>query len=477
MRSETEETADYVVSAFRPFNSPTVTEDDWNQLREFLAGESDRLFNHIVNSEDGLADIELGAPKYYETAEEAPADLSIRQFPAFAPKGWVGQYPGGFRVTQDRITQEQFQTMRAEVAAWIETAGPATARSILRFLPDVAIRRAETYRSYSQRLIEETEAVLSHRPPVTTEFKRERSQRPRGRPLPAQTIRERAKGRHTVVSQRVEFTLDTLPNLLLIRFHLELAGSLAELTEAVPAFGETIADNITYHREFVTDQFPDELMEKAIATEFDDPRVVSETRGNAAETISRIIDLWEGYRAQVPLANMITEQLDTAILPVEKVYELYVLSELLAVLERVTAESAEFGDNGLADDISVGGFTLRYDQPVAKKQSRLLTTFTQNPRYRPDYVLEYANDVIWVGDAKFREKLDADDGDRFIRYLIDLLPAGRENPAVGTIIMPDTVETSNPTDEGDYQIDIAQVAPGNDSSRLSHLEDRWAAIQ
>lgn len=476
MSSSVKQAADYDLSAFHIYNSSAVARDDWEQLESFLSGEASELFDHIIESENGPDDIELGAPEYYGTPEDAPSDSSISAFPAFRPKGWVGQYPGGFRVTQDRVTEEVFQTMRSEVAAWIETTGPATARSLLRFLPEVAIRRAETYRSYSQRLIEETEEVLSHRPPVTTEFKRETSQNPRGRPLPVQTARERAKGRHTVVSQRVEFTLDTLPNLLLIRFHLELAGSLAELIDTVPAFGETVDERITYHREFVTDQFPQPLMRKALSTEFDDPRVVAETRNSSSETTDRVIDLWEGYRGQVPLANVITEQLDTAILPAEKIYELYVLSELLALLERVTDESPEFGDKGLKNDISIGKFTLRYDRPVEREWSRLLTTFTQKPNYRPDYVLQYADKVIWVGDAKFRGQLGTEDGNRFLRYLIDLLPAGAEKPAVGTIIMPDTDEKSNQTNVDDYQIDIAQVAPDHDSSRLSYLEKRLTAI-
>ncbi len=464
------------IDAFRSEGLEAYTQGDREALKRFITKDAAGLFEYVASDDDGDG-VELGAPEYYETVEDAPKRDSASSYPAFDPKGWVGLYPGGFEVTQNRVEEDAFRTMRSDVAMWIETAGPATAKSVLRFLPDVAIRRAETYRSYSQRLIEETEEVLAHRPPVTTKFSRETGQQVRGRPLPAQTAQERGKGRQTVVSQRVEFTLETLPNLLLIRFHLELAGSLSELATDVPAFGETISGNATYHREFVTDQFKENLTEKALSMEFDDPSLLAETRQEATPAMNRVIDLWEGYRTQTPLASEISDRLDTAILPAEKIYELYVLAKLLELLEDIAGESAEIGEGGVETPIQVGSWSLHYDRRISANQSRLFSpVFTNFPAYRPDYVLEHDGEIVWFGDAKFRGSLDRDDGNRFLRYLVDLLPAGTEEPAVGTLFVPDIQSKRHMTEAGDYRIDVSKLCPGIDSNDMQWLRERVVVI-
>lgn len=455
------------VDAYRSFDLTAVPQQDQEDLKAFIEDDAAALFDHVASQEGD--DVELGEPEYYESAADAPSNDHASGYPAFNPKGWVGRYPGGFRVTQNRVPESKFQSMRSDVAMWIETAGPATARSLLRFLPDIAVRRIETYRSYSQRLIEETEEVLAHRPPVTTEFTRETGQQLRGRPLPTLTARERAKGHQTVVSQRVEFSLETLPNLLLIRFHLELAGSLAKLTALVPSFREMISGNVTYHQEYITDQFQDELIDQAISTEFDDPRVLAKTRQAATPVMNRIIDLWEGYRSQTPLAATISERLDTAILPAEKVYELYVLANLFELLEEVSEESPNISDRGLADPIQIGSFSLHYDRKVSPDQSRLLDPVFNWSSYRPDYVLEHKGDVIWVGDAKFKRRLDKEDGNRFVRYMIDLLPGGEQTPSLGTIFAPEVDTHQQVTEAGDYRIDVSRVAPTEGSASLTEL--------
>jgi hypothetical protein len=274
------------------------------------------------------------------------------------------------------------------------------------------------------------------------------------------------------VSQKVSFTFDTLPNLLLLRFHLEIAGALADLRASVPALQDEFTGAISYHRDFVATQFPDGLVEQALQIDFNTPHCLARTRQEASSEMTRIIDLWDGFRNQTPLDIKVSNGLDTAVKPAETIYELWVLRELLKTLQTVTGSQPTFGEQGIDSPIDIGSFVLRYDMPIDQDMSRLIAgAFDVQPAYRPDYVLKHipSDRTIWVGDAKFRKGLDHEDGYRFLRYVVDLLPAGTSTPTVATVFAPDITERTETTDRGDYQIDIVQLSPTTSDTALSSI--------
>jgi hypothetical protein len=413
----------------------------------------------------------------------------------FKPRGWVGKYTENVRV-KPHMDGIGFEEMQSSVTRWIEKLGPDTARTVLEYLPDTPIMTEERYRLYSQLLIEQTEDVLAHRPPVETEFVRETGFSPRGKPLPGKTAVARARqgGAPVTVTQNVNFTTETASNALLIRFHLELAGKLQELSDTSDIETD-FRDRIEYHSEFVSNQFPRRLVDEALKSDFNSPDRIANLRKSASPEVETVIDLWDAFLSDVGLKLDVKNRLNTTMLPAEKVYELYVLQHLIGILEEITGNQAEIED--LEDDDSTEGIkvefestegydkiALRYDMEVEGDYSQFLKgkPFHGNSG-RPDFLLvadlnEDESIPVWVGDAKFKEELaNGDDGERFIRYMMDLLEPGKESPRTGTLILPilpkglEVDKKRISRGEGGYKIEFQSLRPEGDENREDEETD------
>jgi hypothetical protein len=402
----------------------------------------------------------------------------------FKPRGWVGKYTENVRV-KPHMDGIGFEEMQSSVTRWIEKLGPDTARTVLEYLPDTPIMTKERYRSYSQLLIEQTEDVLAHRPPVETEFVRETGYSPRGRPLPGKTAVARARqgGAPVTVTQNVNFTIETASNALLIRFHLELAGKLQELSDTSDIETD-FRDRIEYHSEFVSNQFPRRLVDEALKSDFNSPDRIANLRKSASPEMETVIDLWDAFLSEVGLKLDVKNRLNTTILPAEKVYELYVLQHLIEILEEIAGNRAEIEDledNDSTEGIKIkfgsadnyGKVALRYDMEAKDYSQFLVGGFGEKPG-RPDFLLvadlnEDDPIPVWVGDAKFKKEItNGDDGERFIRYMMDLLEPGKENPRTGTLILPkglDVDEKPISRGEGGYKIEFQSLSPEGDENR------------
>ncbi len=427
---------------------------EWRELKTFL-DEAKPVFETARKQ----SDIEMQAPR-------VRADEGTEKFD---PRGWVGTYPGDVTVVAEKFSADEFQKLRNDVAGWLNALGPGTANSLLPYLPKEVLDQSKTLRSYSRRLIEYTEVVMAGRPPVETEFVREQSLEPRGRPLVPQTVRERAQGTRQIISQRVKFTFETLPNLLLIRFHAELAGRLRGLANVSDEVEAMLIDRIDYHTEFTESGLPERLFETAMTTDFTSPKILAEARGLADEQVQDVIDLWEAYTENITMQTDLTRNFETSLKPISKLYELWILREILESLETVTGIEAQPTGEGL-NRFTIGDkLRFRYDSSI-RDHSRYLSALGSSPG-RPDFALEEKNgsdwQCIWIGDAKYKDTDSSfsNGARRFLRYLVDCLPAGPSS--VGTLFCAIGNDRADVNTE-DYTIEFIVSRP----TRRPHLQNR-----
>lgn len=451
-------------STIETYERPTrqslgLSPDEWEELNTYLE-EWAPLFETARSN-----GVEMVRPAIRSADDE---------FEYFDPRGWVGTYPSGIAVRPDKFDDEEFQQLRTDVAGWLETLGPGTSRALLPYLPEQLHNWKSLLTAYSRHLTDYTEAVLAGRPPVETEFVHEKGPSVRGRPLMAPTARKRAQGSTEVVSQRVDFTVDTLPNLLLVRFHAELAGRLSDLGELEDALGETLADRINYHREFIETGLPENLFEQAMEVDFQSPDVLAETRQLAGDQMQDVVDLWEAYLEDVAMQTDIAEGFDTTLKPMSTLYELWVLRQLLDSLEAIHGQTVESVGDGLRL-FRVGDLRLRYDTSI-KRHSRYLSEFGGSPG-KPDFALERRVDgeweCLWIGDAKYKRTfgIDGDDAERFLRYLVDCLPASKST--CGTLFCASGRPRSDVGTE-DYTIEFKIVRPT--SSEIGSLRELFEEL-
>lgn len=392
------------------------TDEEWESLSSFLTRIQGPLKAQLSN---------------YNIEEKPPR---ITRNDEFEPGGWVGTYPGGILVTPrwEKITRPEYEQMMDDIRGWTEILGAPTITSVLPFSPDILMDARSLAESYSRHLIELTEILLAHRPPVKTNLTSEKGATATGRPLFVETMREQAIGSQQVVSQRVEFSFETLPNLLLTRFHADVAGRLRELTQENDYFKNELERKLAYHIDFVETGIPGDLLEESLEIDFLAPEILSKTRRLSPPEMEELVDLWEAYQEQLSLHFDLLDRLETAVKPMSKVYELWCLTVLLEVLEELTGTTAS-PPEGFPAVFSYGPqVRLHYNRslPTHSRYFRELNVHSGIP----DFALEVNREVVWIGDAKYRHlsNVGQDDYQRFLSYVIDYIQPGK--PAHASIL-------------------------------------------
>ncbi|WP_049889193.1 hypothetical protein [Natronolimnohabitans innermongolicus] len=393
-----------------------------------------------------------------EEFEEGPPTLKNG---VFNPGGWVGEFVEGVSVSPRHLSDDQFKQIVADVQDWTEVIGPETIAASLQFSPDLLLDQKARLSPYSRALETLTEQVLSHRLPVRVENELERHLSPRGQIDVLRTAQEKARRSQQVVSRRTRFHLDSLPNLLLVRFHVAVASELARIIDTHEHYEQVLANRLAYHRSVLERSPFDRLIDQSLETTLSSPEVIDEARSQAGTDFQHIIDLWEGFLRNVNLELALSADFNSALKPMSKTYELWVLRHLL----EVTSELA--GDSGIAHPIQgeyhIGEYVVHYNQKPSKPTGgrfgeEVTTPFTS--RYfepnlgrsvgEPDFAISYEGETIWIGDAKFKSSPDLDDVRQVLSYAVDLIPASRGGAASLLYANSACIRTGGPVQ--DYQL-------------------------
>lgn len=434
-----------------------VSNDEWNELARFL----DRNAELFERSRDTYG-IE-------ETVPEITREYGTQ---VFSSKGWVGRYPGDIMVAPGKLSPDEYEQLIADVAGWLEMWSVPTAAAVMPLVARESIEPQAMTLGYSQAVIELTESVLAHRPHVEVTRRPTRGSTMQGRLLVDQTISEWGSGNKELVTEKTEFSLETLPNLLIVRFHLALANALDDLTVLNTPIRSQIDEHRHYHLQFIEDGLPGDLLDQAIATDFADPTVLSKTREASTGALAELVDLWEAYQSHTTLSVSFEEQLSIGIKPVSKLYEVWVLQILLGEIASILAKAPRIPDDNLNRFEFSPGVTLHYDRSLTE-YSHHLDDLVENPG-RPDYALTVDDAVTWIGDAKFRplRNIELADYQRLFGYGGDLFPSSSEHCV--SILYPGTTTDSTLSEGGRFNVDHLAARPSSITEQRQDINARLA---
>lgn len=387
---------------------------DWSSLEEFL-----KRFNEYVKRARENFDI-----------EEVPPRVDDENF---YPGGWIGYYPleRGARivVVPRKIGGWEYENMRNEIVNWLAILGAPFIESMFPCFPSELLHREASYMMYSRLLIYYTEVVLGHQLPKSRESRRYVGLEVRGRPLWGETLKLRAKDPMLMVSERVGFTFHNLLNLLVTRFHAELAKGL----RSIQSFSDLCDKNLRYHIAFLSSEPFCNLLDRSLDVSFDDSEIIEEVRKISRGTfreMMEIADLWEMFVGKKALFLDVKKWFDIAIKPLSKIYELWCLKKLC------DAFSDALEVKPIVPEKFPGTFTFRGKQVVKIYYNQKLREFSKflakiGPG-RPDYVITFQKEgresVVCVGDAKYREfgNIGLDDYQRLLSYILDYMYPAKE---------------------------------------------------
>jgi len=324
---------------------------------------------------------------------------------------------------------------------------------------------------YSTALITFTEEALAHRPPTNISRETDTGYALKGSLNLQRTIAAQARGSQKVAYDELQFSLKHPINLLLLRFHMELATELDTLLGQSYVMTATLEEHLQYHQQFLDVEFPDELLGDAITEDFTDPTLLSDTRREAPQGLAELVDLWESYLRDQTLSIDFAEQLDIGVKPIEKLYELWILNLLLEILSRLLETETQSVD----DDHQVFKFgdrvTLFYNKTLYSYSQIIAEGFNRNPG-RPDYALAVDDEIVWVGDAKFRNAsgIGLESYQRFLSYAVDLM--NLENKPVGSILFIGSNQTTPMSQSADVTIEQLPIRPKQNTTQRTPLEER-----
>lgn len=434
-----------------------VSNDEWQELVSFL----DRNAEIFERSRDT-----------HGIEERVPEITREYGTQVFSPKGWVGRYPGDIMVVPGKLSPDEYEQLIADVAGWLEMWSVPTAAAVMPLVDRESIEPQAMTLGYSQAVIELTESVLAHRPHVEVIRRPTCGPTMQGRLLVEETISEWGSGNKELVTEKTEFSVETLPNLLIVRFHLALANALDDLAVLNTSIRSQIDEHRHYHLQFIEDGLPGDLLDQAIATDFADPTVLSKTREAATGTLAELVDLWEAYQSHTTLSVSFEEQLSIGIKPVSKLYEVWVLQILLGEIASILDKAPRIPDDNLNKFEFTPGVTLHYDRSLTE-YSHHLDDLVENPG-RPDYALTVDDAVTWIGDAKFRplRNIELADYQRLFGYGGDLLPAASEHCV--SILYPGTTTDSTLSKGGRFNVDHLPARPSSITEQRQDINARLA---
>lgn len=434
-----------------------VNNDEWRELVDFL---------------DRNADIFERSRDTHGIEERIPEITREYGTQVFSPKGWVGRYPGDIMVVPGKLSQGEYEQLITDVAGWLEMWSVPTAAAVMPLIARESIEPQAMTLGYSQAVIELTESVLAHRPHVEVTRRPTCSAAMQGRLLVDQTISEWGSGNKELVTEKTDFSVETLPNLLIIRFHLAVANALDDLAVLNTSIRSQIDKRRHYHLQYIEDSLPGDILDQAIATDFADPTILSKTREASTGALAELVDLWEAYQSHTTLSVSFEEQLSIGIKPVSKLYEVWILQILLGEITSILDKEPRITDDNLNKVEFTPGVILHYDRSLTE-YSHHLDDLIENPG-RPDYALTVDDSVAWIGDAKFRplRNIGLVDYQRLFGYGGDLLSANSGNYV--SILHPGTTTDSRLSKGGRFNVDHLPARPSSITEQRQNINARLA---
>lgn len=409
------------------------------------------LESYVESIQHALQEAQRGRPRS-EHIEEPPPQFTED---GFQPGGWVGHYPGDVIIVPGRLDDEEFEQMLQDIQHWVETVGADTIAATMPLSSDILLDKRARLAGYSRALIEYTESILAHRLPVSVNRTKRRETSPQGRPLMAETMRERAQGGKRVVTEDVEFSFETLPNYLLVRFHIELVNQIRNLADRFSYYEKAFRDQILYLEQFTQVGIPSQLVNDALNIDFSSPRNMTQVRRAVTGEMAEVVDLWEAFQRSISMELQLAENLTSAIKPMSKTYELWCLSVLDTVLTDIVGVERE-ADESLSGVFKYGSsVTLYYNRQLRRHSNFLAPGMGISPG-EPDFAIAFERELLWVGDAKYKtwKTLGLGDYQRFITYLVDLLPSNH----TGSILYIDDESGPLRREQSFREFDIEHVA-------------------
>jgi hypothetical protein len=171
--------------------------------------------------------------------------------------------------------------------------------------------------------------------------------------------------------------------------------------------------------------------------------------------MAEIVDLWEAFQRDVGMELSLSSNLNTAVKPISKLYELWCLGVLLDTLAEVCGRSPKNSESVNRE--------YRFGERVRLHYNRSLGRFSQyfkdelgiqNGPGQPDFALEVDGEIVWVGDAKFKTEVRLGDYRRFLAYVVDLL-----HPDEPSSILYVSEEPKGQKRVRDYDIDHIGLRP------------------
>jgi len=373
-------------------------------------------------------------------------------------------YPG-------KINHLEYEHLLEDVAGWFELWDLPTAAAVLPMVNAGMIDSRSVIVGYSTALITFTEEALAHRPPTNISRETDTGTRLKGSLNLQETIAAQARGSQKIAYDELHFSLDHPINLLLIRFHMELIKELDSLVEQSYVMTETLLEQLHYHRGFLNREFTDSLHDAALDRDFADPTVLSQTRRHAPQGLAELVDLWESYLRDQTLSIDFSRQLNIGVKPIEKVYELWILNLLLEILTEILDREPQ-SPNDDHDTFKFDDNVILYYNKALKSQSQIINPlFDANPG-RPDYALAVDNDIVWVGDAKFRHEstIGLESCQRFLSYVMDLM--SHADTTAGSIIYIGKNRATPDSIGSDVTIEKLPIRPKRHTTQRKPLHDR-----
>jgi hypothetical protein len=358
--------------------------------------------------------------------EEAPPTIDDK---TFRPGGWVGLYKVGedfIKVTPDpeKLPPEGFEAIKRELVGWSEYIGPFL-EDFLGQYADEALFRWLLNLAYSRQLIEYTEILLSHfipRDVLTVEYV---GRELRGKPYWKKTLTLKAKEGHLLVSKKAIFTLRTMYNFLLTRFHSELLGNLKELfaklsEENIPQPFSAWKTYQAYHEDFINYHVWADFLEQSLQLDFESPEVMERVRHTVKGEVLEITDLWEAYSANKTFLADFGNKFDTALKPLSKIYELWCFKKICEILKIDQKQIKKFP---CRINFKINGKNAKLNYNTTKgieKYSGIMKQIPVQPG-RPDFIIECNKKIACIIDAKCQTQLETEDIQRILSYMLDYM--------------------------------------------------------
>ncbi|MEM2240433.1 MAG: hypothetical protein QXL27_09080 [Candidatus Bathyarchaeia archaeon] len=367
--------------------------------------------------------------------EESPPSIDDH---SFNPGGWIGTYKVGGQLIRvipnpDVLPIDEFEHIRRELIGWAEHVGPFLEEFLGKYSGENISKRL-FFMSYSRYLIEYTETLLAHFISRDVSIREYVGRELRGPPLWKKTIVLKAKGSEFLASKRTEFSLRTLINMLLTRFHAELLSDmnafLSKVTiEEIQDLSEWKAYR-SYHMRFITSDPWVDFITESLDIDFRSGEVLEKIRSLSKGEAAEIVDLWEAYITDRSFFTEYGKRFDTALKPLSKVYELWCLKKLCEILKidpkQIKSLPCKIPFNLLGEE-SILYYNVSKE---LRKHSGIMVEIGVEPG-RPDFAIESNGKITCIMDAKCKIRLSTEDVQRLLSYILDYMyPSAEKLPSI-----------------------------------------------